>query len=303
MRFKRLDLNLLVVLDALLRERSVSKAAQQLNLSQPAVSSALARLRDYFNDDILVVHGKRMVPTAHAQSIEPQVVQALKDIDALISASTVFDPATSQRTFRICASDYASVVLILPLLAELEQAAPGIEVEVTPPTADAVARLERSEIDFLVLPEQYISREHPSSLLFEDRPVVVGWKKNPVFRAPLTEADFLAHGQVVVQSVNLPAFAGQPSELNRRRRVEIVCSSFLEAPWMLIDSMRLAVMHERLARIVADKLPLAMAPLPFQVPTLREMVQYHTARKPDGGIQWLLQRMLERAELLREGKA
>ncbi len=85
MRFQKLDLNLLVVLDALLREHSVSRAARHLNLSQPAVSSALKRLRDYFNDDILVVQGKRMVPTAHAQSIAPLVSQILGEIEALIA--------------------------------------------------------------------------------------------------------------------------------------------------------------------------------------------------------------------------
>ncbi len=85
MRFKKLDLNQLVVLDALLRERSVSKAARELNLSQPAVSSALGRLREYFNDEILVVQGKCMVPTAHAQSLAPLVAQILRDIEALIA--------------------------------------------------------------------------------------------------------------------------------------------------------------------------------------------------------------------------
>jgi DNA-binding transcriptional LysR family regulator len=85
MRFKKLDLNLLVVLDALLQEHSVSKAAARLNLSQPAVSSALRRLREYFGDEILVTQGKRMVPTPLAQSIAPQVVQILADIEALIA--------------------------------------------------------------------------------------------------------------------------------------------------------------------------------------------------------------------------
>ncbi len=85
MRFRKLDLNLLVVLDALLREHSVSKAAQLLNLSQPAVSSALKRLREFFNDEILVVQGKRMVPTALALKIAPLVSRILADTEALIA--------------------------------------------------------------------------------------------------------------------------------------------------------------------------------------------------------------------------
>lgn len=301
MRFKRLDLNLLVVLDALLRERSVSKAAQQLNLSQPAVSSALGRLRDHFNDDILIVHGKKMVPTPHAQSIEPKVVQALVDIEALISASTIFDAETTQRTFHICASDYASTVLMLPLLENLGKVAPGLRIEIRPPSPDALKRLERGEMDFLIAPEQHTSRGHPSHLLFEERHVVVGWKKNPVFRGHLTEQQFFAHGQVGVQLHHAPTFVEQQlGDLNRRRRVEIMCTSFLAVPWLLPNSMRLAVLHERLAKIMAAKLPLAIAPLPFGFPQMKMMVQYHAARATDRGIQWLLARILEGAATLRE---
>lgn len=301
MRFKRFDLNLLVVLDALLRERSVSKAARQLHLSQPATSAALARLRQYFNDDILVARGKRMVPTAHAQGIAPIVEKALADIEALISASTVFDPGTSQRTFRICASDYVTVVLLLPLLAELEKTAPQLRIEIRPPSPDALPALERGEIDFLLTPEQYTAKEHPTHLLFEERHVVVGWKKNPVFRAPLTEEAFFEQGQVVIALSEAPSFAEQEmGELNRKRRVDVVCSSFLAVPWLLPNTRRLALMHERLARIMVEKHPLAIAPLPFAFPVMREMVQYHAARDTDGGIQWFLQRLLERAATLRE---
>jgi hypothetical protein len=89
-------------------------------------------------------------------------------------------------------------------------------------------------------------------------------------------------------------------ELNRRRRVDIVCSSFLVVPWLLPNTRRLALMHERLAKIMVDKHPLAIAPLPFAFPLMREMVQYHAARAADGGIQWFLQRLLERAAALRE---
>lgn len=301
MRFKRFDLNLLVVLDALLRERSVSKAAEHLNLSQPATSAALGRLREYFHDDILVLRGKRMVPTPHAQGIAPIVEKALADIEALITASTVFDPATSQRTFRICTSDYITVVLLLPLLAELEKTAPNLRIEIRSPSPEALPALERGEIDFLLTPEQYTAKEHPRQLLFEERHVVIGWKKNPVLRVPLTEEAFFEQGQVIMALSHAPSFAEQAmGELNRRRRIDVVCSSFLAVPWLLPNTRRLALMHERLARIMVDKHPLAIAPLPFAFPLMREMVQYHAARDTDGGIQWFLQRLLERAAALRD---
>jgi glyoxylase-like metal-dependent hydrolase (beta-lactamase superfamily II) len=126
MRFKGLDLNLLVALDTLVETRSVSRSAERMNLSQPAMSSALGRLRDYFKDDILVSHGKRMHPTAYAESLLPQVREALRGIEALIGTSTQFDPATSPRTFRLIASDYITAALVVPLVARLSEVAPNV---------------------------------------------------------------------------------------------------------------------------------------------------------------------------------
>ena len=300
MRFKRFDLNQLIILDALLREQSVTRAAQVLNLSQPAMSAALSRLREYLNDEILVQHGKKMVPTAHALTMVPLVEQALSDIETLISASTVFDPETSQRKFRFCASDYVSVVLIQPVLSKLEKIAPMLSFEITPPSPESLTRLERGEIDFLLTPDQYTSTEHPKHLLFEERHVVVGCSRNPVFRKPLSEEIFFSHGQVVIELDHARVFAEQEmGELNKRRRIEVICSSFLAVPWMLINTRRLAVMHERLARSMVKTLPLKIAPLPFPLPLMREMVQYHSAREKDGGIQWLLQHIMEQSAAIR----
>ena len=227
------------------------------------------------------------------------VARALVDIESLIVAAAVFDPATSQRNFRICASDYVTVVLLQPLLAEIEKTAPGISIEISPPSPDALPRLERSEIDFLLTPEQFAAPEHPRQLLFEEQHVVVGCRKNPVFRKPLTEERFFGHGHVIMALGHTQAFAEREmGELNRRRQIEVSCDSFLAVPWMLPNSGRLAVMHERLARLMVEQLPLAMAPLPFELPLMREIVQYHTARAGDGGIQWVLERLLGQAKLL-----
>ncbi len=299
MRFKRLDLNLLVVLDALLRERSVTRAARELNLSQPAMSAALARLREYFNDDILVPQGKRMLPTAHAQYLAPLVAQALADIEMRILGAAVFDPATSQRTFRLCASDYATVVLLHPLLAALEKSAPGIRIEICAPTPDALVQLEHGEIDFLLTPEQFAAHGHPRHLLFEEQHVVVGCRRNPVFKRTLTEEVFFAQGQVIMGVGPGQSFAERElGELNARRRIDVVCASFLAVPWLLPGTERIAMMHKRLAQLMVKKLPLSIAPLPFAFPQMREIVQYHTARAQDYGMQWLLQALLQQAQQL-----
>ncbi len=107
MRFKGLDLNLLLAFDALLERRSVTRAAEHMHLSQAAMSSALGRLREFFGDELLVVSGKRMYPTAFAQTLRPQVREFVRQLDLLVSTLPGFDPATSQRAFRLIASDTA----------------------------------------------------------------------------------------------------------------------------------------------------------------------------------------------------
>ena len=304
MRFKKLDLNLLVVLNALLRERSVTRAAATLNLSQPAMSAALTRLRTYFNDQLLVPHGKRMLPTSLAEELAPQVAKTLVDIDALITSSAVFDPATSRRTFFICASDYVTVVLLQPLLVELQKEAPGLRFNITPVSPEIWPQFEQGKIDLLLTPEQYTSNDHPRQLLFEERHVVVGWKRNPVFKAKLTEEIFFAQGQVIFSLSEVQSFAEQAlTRLNHQRQIEVICSSFLAVPWMLPNTRRLALMHERLALQMVTKLPLAIAPLPFAFPVMREMVQFHSARTHDSGLKWLLKRIQAQAAGLPRQKA
>jgi len=298
MRFRGLDLNLLVAFEALLEERSVSRAADRMNLSQPAMSAALARLRSYFGDDILVPHGKRMHATAFAEGLLPQVRECLQGLESLVSTSPGFDPAESQRTFRIVASDYITAAVLVPLVTRLATAAPQLRLDFLVTTDQAAQQLDEGKIDLLITPDIYCAAGHPTELLFEEDHVVVGWKKNPVFRRRLTEADFLAAGHVVVRMGNsrTAAFADRQLELlGRRRRVEVTVGSFTIVPWLLCGTQRLGLMHERLVRIMAKQFPIAYAPVPFRFPAMPEMVQYHRARAPDEGLAWLRAQIAEAA--------
>jgi len=297
MRFKGFDLNLLVALDALLTERSVSRAAARLNLTQPAASAALGRLRAYFNDDILLASGKRMLPTAHAESLAPVLRDVLQGIEQLISASTVFDPAASQRRFRICASDYITAVLLTPLLPHIERVAPGVSLQIVQPSARVAQQFQQGELDLMLTPEEFQSPDHPAELLFEERHVVVGWSGNPALDSPLSEETFLALGHVAVElAEQASTFAEtQLRRLGYARRIEVVAPFFTAVPSMLPGTSRLAVMHERLARMMTPSLPLKMVPLPFPFPPMREMIQYHGSREFDAGLAWLLDMIRERA--------
>lgn len=300
MRFKGLDLNLLVAFNVLMDTRSVSRAAEQLNLSQPAMSAALGRLRDYFGDELLVLHGKRMFPTSYAETLVPAVEDALRRIDAVISTSTSFDPATSQRAFRLIASDYITAAVIAPLSRRLAHEAPGIRLEAVLPSDGSADLIAQGAFDLLITPEDFISQSQPAELFFEERHVVVGWSENPLFAGEVTADDIMRAGHVGVQLGNqrTTSFADSiMKKMGYERRIEVTAASFTLIPWLVIETGRLALMHERLALTMAQMFPLAIAPIPFPFPSMREMIQFNHARNADDGLAWLRDELRNEASL------
>jgi LysR family nod box-dependent transcriptional activator len=291
MRFQGLDLNLLAALQVLLEERSVTRAADRLHLSQPAMSAALARLRTYFDDPLLVAQGKRMIPTAHALTLLPAVEAVLTQVGELIAGAARFDPATSSRTFRICLSDYLIAVLAADLIPQLRRAAPAIMLDLVAPSEHSRVALDRGLIDLLLTPEEHCVPGHPTELLFEEEHVVAGWSGNPLIQAPLTEDAFFEAGHIAVKlgGANPASFAETRFEgMSRKRRVEITAASFTMVPPLLLRTNRLAVMHERLARSMKESFPIAWQPLPFRFPAMREMIQHNRTRGEDHGLRWLI---------------
>jgi DNA-binding transcriptional LysR family regulator len=294
MRFKELDLNLLIVFVTLMETRSVSRTGERLGLSQPAASAALRRLRSYFGDQMLVQVGKRMHPTPFAESLFPQIQRALGAVQQAIATPAGFDPATSSRRFRINASDYVMVAVLVELAARLRTLAPGVELEVQLPSEANADHLESGKIDLLITPEQLLAPWHPSDFLYEEEQVVVGWKGNPALTAGLDEESFFAAGHVGVALgiSRAPTFADtQLARMGRQRRIEIEVASFASVPWFLQNTSRLSVLHKRLVRAMLPQFDLAFVPMPFPFPRLREMVQFHESRRDDAGLAWLREQL------------
>ncbi|WAT18609.1 LysR family transcriptional regulator [Aurantiacibacter sp. MUD11] len=299
MRFKGLDLNLLQALDMLVEERSVTRAASRLNLSQPAMSAALARLRAYFDDPLLVPRGRQMIPTAEALALREEIAPILASIDGLIIRSTRFDPATSRRSFRICASDYLVAVLFPRIVSALQARAPYLSFDLLPPSEQAQVGLERGEVDILLTPEDHCVAGHPTRLLFEEDHVVVGWTGNPLMRGAISTADFVEAGHIAVRigQVNRASFAeSQLEQAGIDRRIEMTVASFTSVPDLLVGTNRLAIMHRRLAELMAARLPLEWQELPFRFPKMRQMIQINSARQEDAGIAWLVEQIVSAAE-------
>ncbi|QDD91866.1 LysR family transcriptional regulator [Pseudomonas oryzihabitans] len=289
MRFNKLDLNLLVALDALLSTKNVSRAAERLHITQSATSNALARLREHFDDDLLVPLGRQMELTARAHEMADAIRDILVRIETTVEARPVFVPAESERLFRLLISDYTLMTLIPKLIARAFAEAPGVRFEFVPQVAHPQKILERGETDVLIVPQEYCSTEHPSEILFQDSYCAVVWKESELARGVLTAQRYLAAGHVVIQPRD-----GKPAlddwfvqRLGLVRRVEMSTFMFSSAAHLVVGTERIATTHRHLASQVALEHPVVMRELPFQMPVINQALQWHTYRTADPGVAWL----------------
>ncbi len=299
MRFERLDLNLLVALDALLVERSVTLAADRVCLSQSAMSSALGRLRDYFADDLLVIRGRKMVLTARGEELAEPVRAVLEQIRTTIATVQPFTPATSDRLIRIMASDYTTETLLAAALVGIEGAAPNMRFEIQPMNDVPVETLERGFIDMLITIDYTISTDHPRQILFEDDYVVVGWTGNQVLRGELSKDDYFALGHVTARFGRARVSAFEDWFIRRQkqqRRVEVIAPSFLSLPGLVIGTQRIATVHRRLASRLADSLPLVVREVPLDIPPIRQAAQWHIANGNDPALRWVIEQLVAVAQ-------
>jgi LysR family nod box-dependent transcriptional activator len=182
MRFNRLDLNLLTALDVLLTERSVTRAAERLNLTPSAVSGALARLREYFDDQLLVQVGRRMEPTPRALGLQEAVRDVLLRVDSAIAMQPKFEPSQSDRVFRIFVSDYTQLLLAPHLLALAAAQRCTASFEFLPQVSNPQRNLERGEADLLIIPRGFLSPDHPQETLYTEEFVCVVWRDSAMAR-------------------------------------------------------------------------------------------------------------------------
>lgn len=305
MRLEKLDLNLLVALDVLLEEKGVSLAADRLNLSQSAVSGSLARLREYFGDDLLVMNGRSMVLTSRAEKLVAPVHAVLEQIRETIMVADPFDPATSDRTLSIMATDYIVEILLRPAIVACAAEAPGICFELVPIVENPVDALQRGRADILIGIDNVVSTEHPSQLLYSEDFVIAGWTDNRALAVPMTLDKYQQLGHVAVrfgqQTSSYEATAARLRSV--ARRVEVVAPNFMSVGGLLVGTNRIATIHRLLALRMAEFLPLKLVELPFEMPPVREIAQWSTRNANDPAIAWLVVRLKAIAEQLQSVSA
>ena len=300
MRFERLDLNLLVALDVLIEDKSVSAAARRLFLSQPAISGALNRLREYFGDELLVPYGRSMILTPKAEELRDPVRDALMLIRTRITTPLAFDPANDERRFVITASDYAFNVLLADVMAQAALDAPGLSFDLVPTTKRAPEQLERGDIDLFITISTYMVEGHPHIPLWQDEHCVIAWSEGR-YGASLSAQDFLTAGHVVAYfgSDRQPAFTESHfGQQGINRRIDVRLPNFSILPQAIVGTDRVATMYRRHAEYFAQSLPLTIHLPPLPLPDVTEEVQWHKVRDKDVGLQWLVGRLREQAKLI-----
>lgn len=299
MRFDGLDLNLLVALDTLLTEKNITKAGEKLFLSQPATSAALARLRDYFDDDLLVQIGRNMVLTPMGASLANPVKDLLIQTRTLLNNRNKFDPLTANRKFTIMASDYTGSVLLPELNRNFSQLAPYCSIEQLMPSSEAEKQIQRGNVDILLLPSVNIIDEHPSTKVFDDEFVCVMWNQNPLAHKNMTLEDYKNAEHVMVRlgtQYNTPMIDDWLiRNLNFDRKVSYITTHFTSVPLFVIGTPYIAIMHKKLAMLTVQHLPIHICELPWKTPTVSIYMQWNKFQETDSGLIWLRQLILKMA--------
>lgn len=291
---RALDLNLLKALDALLDERSVTRAANRLSLTQPAVSGMLNRLRESFDDPLFVRAQRGIVPTLRAEQLAMPVKQLLANIEGMLQPQN-FDPLTASMTIRIASTDYALRAAAVPFLSALRVQAPNIRVSVQPVDHQKLQnQLDLGEIDLaLVTPEAVTPGLHAIALFDESYVCVMRSEHPDAMNSELSLDQFCALDHVLVSPAG-GGFHGVTDEalekLGRSRRVTVSVASFLVLPEILMCSDLIAVVPRRLA---VHQVGLRSLEPPVEIPGFRKTLVWHERTHSDAGHRWVRSLIVE----------
>ncbi|MEJ8321736.1 LysR family transcriptional regulator [Kosakonia sacchari] len=289
----RLDLNLLLTLDVLLREHNVTRAAQRLNLSQPSVSVQLARLREIFDDPLLLPGPRGMQPTVRADELREPLRQALEALERAVSPVNAFDPARASVTWRIAATDYTESAVLLPLLNILRRDAPASRLAVFELNPGQIKRqAEQGDIDlFFHLREGAPASLH-QRLLFTERYVLAGRLGHPALKRRPSLKQFCKLEHVIVSPEGGGFQAATDDALAARgltRNVVLSVPHFLFMLDVLARTDLVAVLPERL---VANTGALQVVDPPLDLPGFDMLMLWHERLHRDPGHKWLRQQVL-----------
>jgi len=294
MDIKRIDFNLLATLEALLAERSVSRAAVRLGLSQPALSAQLARLRDMLGDPLFIPSHRGMTPTPLALGLQAPLTTALAQLRDVVTSARAFDPARDALTVRIAASDYVQSALLLDFTLALRREAPGVRIALR--AADATrleAQMEQGEIDLAALTPEGIPDALRSRPLFEERYVFIARRGHPALRRPLDAQRFCELDHVMV-SPRGGSFSTPLDDMldaqGLQRRVVVSASTFHSVLELVGRSDLVALVPARMVKEDDRRLRVLAPPLPVAGFTIH--MAWHNRTHRDAAQRWVRERLV-----------
>jgi DNA-binding transcriptional LysR family regulator len=282
------DLNLLIVFDAVMQERSVTRAGSRIGLSQPAMSHALNRLRYMLKDELFVRAPEGMMPTPRAEELAQPLRNALSEMQLALEPAT-FDPAASDRGFVLAVNNYAAVVLASPLVAAVSAAAPAVRLDLRPSgTLDIVDRLDRGDLDLAIGSMDSPGERFAAAPLLEDPFVVVMRRDHPAGRRKLSAAGFAAlpHLEISSSGEDTGFIDGWLAESGLVRRVALR-APYLSAAPILVQSDMVASLSRRIAQEFVRNHPLQIREPPYDAPQVRTIMLWHRRLNRQPAHRWL----------------
>lgn len=283
-----LDLNLLVVLRALLVERHVTRAAARIGLSQSATSHALARLRELYDDPLLIRAGRTLTLTPRAAGLLPALERGLGELGATLTGEPEFDPRTARRTLNIGMADYLQALIMGPLLHQLAKRAPSIDLSIVV-FPNLRELLEAGRIDLAITVTSADLRGLSHEVLFEEGFLCMVRRDHPRIKRRLTLKAYLAERHVAVAPGGTPGTAVDTVLAQRglQRRVALRVTNFLIAPVVVSQTDFVNTMPARLARRLATTYPLRLLPPPVELPQFEYCMLWHPRLDQDKAQSWL----------------
>lgn len=300
MNIQRIDLNLLVYLDVLLRERNVTRAANQLGISQPAMSNGLRRLRQLFDDPLLVRTSEGMTPTERASKLAPLVRNVLTEVEHAVQPQSAFEPLKSDRVFRIMASDYTESTLIPPLLDALRQQAPDISLDILTPSDVSFLDVEQGRVDMVInrfdsMPQSFhqttVWTDNFSCLLSVDNPILDHFDLDSYIAAQHVWVSKTGMGIGVGMNPKDEQRLGWVDEalrkLGKKRKIRVFTRHY-QAAMLLAEQKDLVVTIPTKATQLQEKNPrVKILPTPFDIPSFELKMAWSPLLQHNPAHQWL----------------
>ena len=301
-RLNRVDLNLLVYLDALLRERNVTQAAHSLGLSQPAMSNGLKRLREVFNDPLLIRTSDGMTPTAKAEELEPQLREILTGVDRALQPTDEFIPARENRVVRLMASDYAESTLLPAVLHELREQAPGVTLDIMNPSDVSFLDVERGKVDLVINRFDQMPQSFHQITLWQDSFSCLLSPDNPILEN-FTLDSYLAADHIWVSKTGMGVGVGvNPDDVQRlgwvdstlaslgkKRRIRVFTRHYQAAMTLAEQNDLIVTLPSRATHLKRDNPRVVVRDVPFEMPAMELKMAWSPLLQHNPGHRWIRQ--------------